>query len=174
MPLDDSTLDRLRGDTDRKESLPARLAFGDSDLKTPQHDEILLWLQERLPQLVDELTDGRRTLRKSIWEFALNDGRFVAGFIDLVAVVGSPSDTWRGGAFAFEIKSSIKSLGELVRQLRFYEAKFTVHRIADQQVQNTRFAVVSPDGRWRNALASQGFIFIAYPSGEITMPEREK
>lgn len=272
MPLDDSTLKRLRGDGDRKQSLPASLAFGDRDLKTPQHDEILLWLDAKLPELVIELTGGPRTwdlddlasqeayalemiargcrllqaathqpdsttassgnreaaraacaeierlklptrpradhpnltVAESIWEFALMGQRgFVAGFVDLLArtqdpvvllsypnieteayrgYVRCPSDSkdeyarslyvggfdkqprWHvmnrtGPTFAFEIKSTIPSLGELIRQLRFYEAQLDA---------DTNLVVVSPDERWNTAIASQGFAFIAYPSGEIT------
>jgi hypothetical protein len=175
MPLDDTTLKRLRGDGERKESLVTRLAFGDQDLKAPKHDEILLRLDALLK--VDGLVSdiGERfagfdgsTVREKVWEFALGDSRFTAGFIDLIAAIGGP----RGGcsALAFEIKTTIPSIGELVRQLRFYETK-PIRQIGANYITGAvRFVVVSPDERWADALAGQGFGFLSYPNRKATVP----
>jgi hypothetical protein len=52
----------------------------------------------------------------------------------------------------FEIKSSIPSIGELIRQIRMY-----------QTYQKGRYVVVSPDARWERMLDSQRIGFIACP-----------
>lgn len=54
-----------------------------------------------------------------------------------------------------EVKSTIGSVGELIRQLRQYESPGVL------------VAVVSPDDRFRDVIESQGFIFIKAPKPEV-------
>lgn len=56
---------------------------------------------------------------------------------------------------ACEVKSTIRSVGELIRQLRQYESP------------DVLVAVVSPDDRFRDVIESQGFIFIKAPKPDV-------
>jgi hypothetical protein len=55
---------------------------------------------------------------------------------------------------ACEVKPVIRSVGELIRQLRQYESS------------DWKVAVVSPDDRFRDIIEKQGFIFIKAPQPE--------
>jgi hypothetical protein len=72
---------------------------------------------------------------------------------------------------ACEIKPIIRSVGELIRQLRQYEG----HRVQFEVTRDRRLwwsdiraqvAVVSPDDRFRAIIEKQGFIFIKAPQPE--------
>ena len=56
------------------------------------------------------------------------------------------------GAVFFEVKSAIKSLGELIRQIRMYE----------EYIGRNRFYVVCPDDKFKETLLSQGIGFVKY------------
>ncbi|HSY20169.1 MAG TPA: hypothetical protein VK815_17625 [Candidatus Acidoferrales bacterium] len=64
---------------------------------------------------------------------------------------------------AFDAKSAIPSLGELIRQLNTYRTYCT-----------WPFFVVSPDSRFASEIAEEGFGFIKYPDGVITRPKMKK
>ncbi len=60
---------------------------------------------------------------------------------------------------AFDAKSTIPSLGELIRQLQTYRAFCKMG-----------FYVVSSDARFAADIADEGFGFVKYPEGSITHP----
>src|SRR5439155_20117763 len=64
-------------------------------------------------------------------------------------------------SFAFEVKTTIRSLGELIRQLKAYRAYSKVPLYA-----------VSPDSGFEKELSDEGFGFIKYPDAMITFPKR--
>lgn len=53
--------------------------------------------------------------------------------------------------YCFEIKSSIPSLGEVIRQIRMY-----------QEYQNGKYIIVCPDDRFSDSLRAQGVGFLKY------------
>jgi hypothetical protein len=53
----------------------------------------------------------------------------------------------------FEVKTEIRSCGELMRQINLYRTHET----------QGRFFVVSPDDRFKPTLASEGVGFVEYP-----------
>lgn len=61
--------------------------------------------------------------------------------------------------YAFEVKSTIPSLGELIRQVRYYESKFPA-----------TYYVVAPDTTHVQMLNSQNIGFLHYPSGDLSRP----
>jgi len=68
---------------------------------------------------------------------------------------------WRDiGTFAFDAKSEIRSLGELIRQFKTYRV-----------YSKLPFYVVSPDAHFSNEVSEEGFGFIKYPDGKITLPK---
>jgi hypothetical protein len=64
-------------------------------------------------------------------------------------------------SFAFDAKTTIRSLGELIRQFKAYR---TYSRLP--------FYAVSPDSRFANDISDEGFGFIKYPDANITFPKR--
>jgi len=63
-------------------------------------------------------------------------------------------------SFAFEAKTTIRSLGELIRQLKAYRAYLKVPLYA-----------VSADSRFAKEISDEGFGFIRYPDAMITFPK---
>jgi len=57
----------------------------------------------------------------------------------------------------FEVKSTLPSLGELIRQIRMY-----------QEFLNGSFYVVAPDDKYAQQLQKQGIGFVKYPEGQIS------
>ena len=62
--------------------------------------------------------------------------------------------------FAFDAKTTIPSLGQLIRQFKAYRAYSKLPLYA-----------VSPDARFANEICDEGFGFIKYPDGIITLPK---
>ena len=108
------------------------------------------------------------------------------GYIDVLATVTYPHYGWtwaqqygapRNGEMdlpqmlsgktvrmaAFEAKLSIPSLGALLRQLRFYQSKFSTYS-DDHTYRNVLpYVVVSPDTHYRPQIEEQGFQFWESP-----------
>ena len=63
-------------------------------------------------------------------------------------------DGYRQYHYGFEVKPSIRSIGEVVRQIRMYQ-EFT---------KGTKWLVVSPDDRFANTLEEQGIGFLKAPA----------
>lgn len=116
------------------------------------------------------------------WEMPILSGAYVVGFVDMKVVVrdmeleitnvtererydgggwklkkGGESPEWkiRDGideAYLFEVKPKITSLGELIRQIRMYQA-----------YQGGKYVVVSPDDRMAEQIRAQGILFVKAP-----------
>lgn len=222
-------------------TLQSKFGFQDEDLKTQKHDEIILWLDENMKEIVYKILDIKEeewdsilvnnliqeatnhmnervsAVKESIkkfskfltetegsnfdyytdlierhkaelsqleswqlqspsskiptikttWEHPVKNGNFLIGFVDMFVSISIPyhlelrnemsflpywdiKDTKK--IIIFEVKSVIPSLGEVIRQIRMYEAF----------VSQAKFIVVSPDNRFESALKSQGIGFIKY------------
>lgn len=143
-----------------------------------------------------------------IWEMAVPGKTSPIGFIDLYArtysvaltfeqridqdYCGTPDcnhpECWKIRKhvseikhLAFEVKSTISSLGELIRQIRRYEAALPWCKCPYQYGQQIhhdtygdhfvpRFYVVSPDTRRIEAITNQGIGFIEYPTFIVSDP----
>lgn len=153
-------------------SLAARLGFQDPDRKNPQHDEIMLWLDQFVREWQEEFIGSVPEPEDSYhdepgmwvtWELPVGDPRWIAGFIDLYLQVGRKAQYWtKTYKLAFEVKTVLPSLGDLIRQIRFYQEKWG----GSPPV----FYVVSSDTKHIATLRNQGIGFVEYPSGEITHP----
>lgn len=159
-------------------TLAAQLGFQDPDLRTSEHDALMVWLDGMLhnPRFLRDLTQTPQDdatpapeLVECTWEYAVGDSRWTAGFIDIYAQVDAPhapppEDGTRYWStvysYAFEVKTTIPSLGELIRQVRFYEAK----KPSPLPV----FYVVSPEHHWATSLRGQGIGFVAVGSAMPT------
>lgn len=220
-------------------TLQSKFGFRDEDLKTPKHDEIILWLDENMKNIVYKILDikegewdsalvesltqkatshvnerilwvkesirksSESTIRntyyltsliernkeelskleawqhlapsskiptiKTTWEYPIKNGNFLIGFVDMLVNVSIPCNLqlrienaflpyWdiskSQKIIIFEAKSTVPSLGEVVRQIRMYEAF----------IPQAKFIIVSPDNRFEAALKSQGIGFVKYES----------
>lgn len=106
---------------------------------------------------------------KQIWECPILDRSYTIGFCDMKVIVtreienGTIDIDYSGVKVSdrketadkwMEIKPSIPSVGELIRQLRMYQT----------YTSGDKWFVVSPDTRFRSQIESQGFGFIEAPS----------
>jgi hypothetical protein len=153
--------------------------FHDPDLSTPEHDAIMMWLDKNAAQLFG--LDRCETT----WEATAKFGGGIR-FIDLLAYGVSSDGVLE--AYACEVKPVIKSIGELIRQLRQYEG----HRFPTRSKgpRDERFlaadghcyqgygdpvtasvVVVSPDDRFKSIIENQGFRFIKAPQGLTVTPQ---
>ena len=147
------------GLTSRMES-PQKQIFLD-ELKNIEHEIEELESWKNLGQLPDKsITTKRKT-----WERPIKShNEFVIGFIDMEVVCDVPEYLDYSGDFPvwkirhieyslmFEVKTSIKSIGEVVRQIQLY--KNYRNRYKD------KFIIVSPDDRYVDLLKSQNIGFV--------------
>lgn len=205
-------------------TLQSKMGFEDHDLKTPDHDAIMVWLDEHIEEVVAQLvgadkedwtsqevegafaeanakitrtrasrylSDEQREMLaqscldipvfkpllvgKTRWESPITTrtpySTYTVGFLDMqVDACSQPAIHLRGWdypsenlksspkfelyyenkwTFLFEVKSAIPSLGELVRQIKYY-----------QTYREGTYVVVSPDQRWQSQLEKQGIRFV--------------
>lgn len=108
------------------------------------------------------------SIRECVWEPLIkNDRKFEVGFMDLQIEASSPYLSYtidREGGFAFicrymphhfwiEVKTEIKSLGALFRQLSLYREN--IHLSSCDKI-----VVVCPDDQHRKRIENQGYGFI--------------
>jgi len=187
-------------------TLQERLGFRDNDLATPEHDQLMMWLDENMQIILDTYCHQDGTSAKEIseqiqwaerkeytvegdipilsfkpvviknkqWELPVMSNKYLIGFIDMAVIfeingmglsapVGQKTarwGTWRiNRAVAFEVKSYIPSIGEVIRQVRTYqqyEPSLSYHEI-------DKFFVVCPDHSFAKILEAQGIGFIPAP-----------
>jgi hypothetical protein len=136
-----------------------------------RREAYLLTLASNFPQLGPAPSRPPCKIESRTWEHPIMDRNFVVGFVDFCVVMrefflslGGVEN--EGAAFApawkimnsrvsllFEVKTEIRSCGELMRQINLYRTHET----------QGRFFVVSPDDRFKPTLASEGVGFVEYP-----------
>lgn len=150
-----------------------KLGFADTDKKKPTHDIIQTWVYENIKTIIAETAMSKRTepyeLTKPRWEhqvmyYGSSTYKMVVGFVDIyVGIKGifhfrrsNSDDTYseeRVRPVYIEVKTEIPSLGELIRQMRAYQAYHD--SFAD-------YIIVSPDDSHKKILEEQGFYFYKY------------
>lgn len=148
----------------------------DRDLTNEKHDAIVQWIDRNVGSLLwtvrgDQIEAERERhgysqthlrLKTKTWEYAITKGiegtqKSVIGFVDLrveFECAYGVHEFWeRQNPISFEAKTYIKSCGELIRQIRFYQT----------YLRSDQFVVVSPDLRFAEQLRAQRIGFIAYP-----------
>mgnify|MGYP006921367757 CR=1 FL=1 len=100
-------------------------------------------------------------INKKIWECPVTDRNYTIGFIDMKVSYWIPGELYfypeekrfQAGvkeiSSYFEVKPSIPSLGEVIRQIRMY-----------QTYTSGRWFVVSPDAKFKAQLLAQGIGFV--------------
>lgn len=162
--------------------------FDRSQIGTPGHDALCAWLHEEIVALrpdqwpeffrysEDDHLHAKRTagfervipaveVLSPEWEFPIDGG---AGFADIVVPIkfygvrdGWPMATAYEWLFVFEVKTTITSVGDVLRQVNFYKTRLCGY---------TRFArkfffVVCPSPKYQTVIESQGFHFVKAPEG---------
>jgi hypothetical protein len=181
----------------RATTLQEKFGFVDEDLRTPQHDAMLVWIDQHAEELIQEFfsiptswseetidqvrKEAKRDLgeppprklviESKIWEYPIvTKTGFAVGFADMAVMVRVPRNltfcTFASGPqqgavewhvemsderVFFEAKTSIRSVGELIRQIRLYQEYLKGHYI-----------VVSPDERFAEVLRGQRIHFLKY------------
>lgn len=222
-----------------------KFGFADDDLKTSEHDKIMMWADEKMPAILNwffkpsewdkedirwakehieeskqkKISDTEYTIQRlksrisadsfvdsreedsaqlamcqkelgkwnahvipetfpdipdiihneTIWEYVISTqngnrgNQYTVGFIDLVAKFSVPvlwgngksleyEVGYRDSAAFFEVKSTVDSLGQLIRQVRLYQ----------QYVGKDNWFVIAPDDSFKEPLKKQGIEFIKY------------
>lgn len=153
----------------RKEKVNERNAgFVDKDLQTDEHDAIMLWLNENINSVFQE--KGDYTVDEVTWEMPVTSGdrnyRTIVGYIDLYVRAYKKDEEGydKSYCFAFEVKSSISNVGEVIRQIRQYQ----VH----SQIVN-QFIIVCPDDKFAEVIRSQGIGFLKAPQPQRNAGENK-
>lgn len=147
-----------------------KLGFSEPDKKKPTHDTIQTWVYQNIETVIKETVmlenEHQYKIVNNKWEhevvYSKGNYKMVVGFIDILAEIK--------GVFHFdpdmriqnydkkpvfiEVKTEIPSLGELIRQMRAYQAY--------QDNYLTSYLIVSPDDRHEKILKEQGFYFYKY------------
>lgn len=93
-------------------------------------------------------------------EYPLADGKYTLGFLDAVIRITNKSLSFIGGrtAIAVEIKTRVDSVGELIRELRYYQQYWRDPGTGKAGA----LVVLCPDGEFREIVIKQGFGFVTY------------
>ncbi|APY10171.1 hypothetical protein BWZ22_02495 [Seonamhaeicola sp. S2-3] len=145
-----------------------KLGFSEKDKKDSKHDIIQTWAYENIEKVISETTMSKNPHPFKIitnkWEHQMmyvnGNYKMIVGYIDiLVRIQGkfyfNDSDKYEDYTknVFIEVKTQIPSLGELIRQMRAYQAY-------DDRF--TDYIVISPDDRHKKILNEQGFWFYKY------------
>lgn len=145
-----------------------KLGFSEKDKKKPEHDIIQTWTYENIDKVLSDTVMAKNPhpfkVVNNRWEHQVmhinGNYRMIVGYIDIFVDIQGKffySDTGQyeksNNHVFIEIKTQIPSLGELIRQMRAYQA---------YQSKYTNFLIVSPDDRHKKILKEQGFWFYKY------------
>lgn len=148
----------------KTKTLQQKLGFFDNDLKKPKHDEIMFWLDENILKIdlkcFEEYKNKGLTkeLEEKKWERPIiSESRYgyrsMIGFIDLYALISvKNNDEYISTRhICFEVKTEIKSVGELMRQLNVY-----------REYMKAYYVIVCPDDSYKDFFLKQYIDFVKY------------
>lgn len=146
--------------------------LSDEDLRQPQHDEILLWLDTNMtgilnrliyPDLTDEqiesYLENPAEIKKNWQQPIKGPSGEIIGFVDIIVSYersDESSDTI-SKVFFFDVRTAIPSLGELIREINTYKLY-----LGFEQSWMYTYLVVCADDRYADILAEQGIHFLPY------------
>lgn len=154
----------MRASDDKKQT---DVLKNDADIKTQKHDEIVVWLYEKLKDqsfLKQLLKNDEREIKdtKIVLEHPVLDSNYknkVVGVIDLVLgckIISSEESHPNYVRLNFEIKSKF-NLGETVRQIKYYK-QFLYGEEGEFWI------VCCPPHPHMKILEEQGIKYIEYPN----------
>jgi len=135
----------------------------DEDLRTPKHDEIMLWLDKHAATVIKAVTGIETGIWELTWEYPITEAKYyqgiksqyMIGFADMYVVTKDRLNNNGCRIVFFEVKSVIPSPGELIRQVNRYRTYIEANPHTAEHI----FVVVSPDARYADVLKSQGIEF---------------
>lgn len=145
-----------------------KLGFSDSDKKKSKHDIIQKWVCDNVEQIISETVMAKNphpyTIEEVKWEHQViyenGNYKMLVGYVDVMVHIkgkfyfNDSNEYENSEHFVFvEVKTEIPVLGELIRQMRAYQA---------YNKKRTSYLVVSPDDRHIETLNQQGFWFYKY------------
>lgn len=154
----------------KAKTIQERFGFIDNDLKKPEHDEMIQWLETNIEDVLmlvlnlqsrpkDVVTKWEPVVKQKVHEGQL------MGFVDLMATFRwSPelpeklSDHFSRCHVLFEAKTELESLGALFRQIRMYQEGY----IGSNSARSMPFVIVCPDDSQAEVIRNQGFHFLKY------------
>jgi len=177
--------------------------FVDDDLKTDDHDRIMIWLDGAVDNIISK-KGGSAKITEKIWELPITTGspgysqKRIVGYVDMFVryvqetrmeseeeveqrmrrcenidslkfddeknrlLSTSPNPIKSQFVVLFEVKSRIKNIGEVIRQIRQYQ-----QYLGGYDIHNQKYLIVSPDDRFKDILKSQGIGFMKVPDGVV-------
>jgi len=147
----------------RAQTMSQKLGFVDPDKKTPLHDEIQQWVHKNFPEVLKGIGakyDGYTY--EVTWEYPLTTRGYhdakasIIGYIDLRATRRGQDGKW-DNTFYIEVKTTIPSVGELLRQLTFYSLNTGL-----KDCYKKYMIVVCPDDKHKELIENQGYSFYKY------------
>src|SRR5690242_8466303 len=133
-----------------------RAGFVDRELTTPGHDALMLWIDEYVPEIMTDVFQFSEApmIRSKKWEPAILDKRgFVLGHADMAVSMFHQDFTWK---VFIEAKPNIGSLGELMRQLRYYQSGGDFSQYYNVYNGRVEWLIISPDDRFSEMIRQQG------------------
>lgn len=124
-----------------------------------------VWREKPLSEFsIAEIPEYPQPIIEKIWEFPIVSKSYTIGFCDMRVMIQAPRPKLRyhikdkyfethdhATVMYFEVKPSVPSLGEVIRQIRMYQT---------YTGENRKWFVVSPDNRFRSQLIAQGISFV--------------
>ncbi len=127
--------------------------LNEKDLKTPEHDKMVLWTFNNIDKILKDLKIGSYSnndeIFKKIIEYPIVKNNFNIGFIDLY-VYSKENSRYK---YAFEIKPNVKSIGEVLRQFQFYKSNLQ---------EGVKLILITSTKGLKEIFESQGFYVIEY------------
>ena len=156
-----------------------KLKWGDESLKTPEHDALMLWLNENCVTVAQSLFPKLVANRfGSIeWEKPLcSMNGSILCFIDLYmeGVEQVRLDYFPIHSLLFEVKPKIESIGEVLRQLKSYEHYSSIGDSSSFHYKKSHIILVSPDNKAKDIVLQNGFMFLNPDEFDIDEPTRRK
>jgi hypothetical protein len=173
-------------------TLQQRFGFQDDDLKNPNHDEIMMWLDSYVDTIVklilkyegswskekiDELQtknyiSGELPIKpameiKKIWEYPVQaKNGFMIGFIDMLVEAYPPCLTTNGNKWEVDwhTKRFVFEVKSILPTLGELIRQIRMY----EEFVGKAFYVVAPDDKYAKMLNQQGIGFIKYPEGTIS------
>lgn len=147
-------------------------SFEDEDLRQPQHDEMLLWLDANMtgilnqliyPDLTDEqiesYLENPAEIKKNWQQPIKGPTGEIAGFVDIIVSYERTDESGDtiSKVFFFDVRTTIPSVGQLIREINTYKLY-----LGFEQSWLYTYLVVCPDDRYAKILAEQGIQFLSY------------
>lgn len=147
------------------------LNYGDKELKTPEHDLIMLWLNKECKnvaiEVFPEVKDAK--FKSPEWERPYTGKtNSILCFIDLAldleySEIDRERQFNRTWSVLFEVKPKIFSIGETIRQIQAYKHHVRGSNTSMYDYSEKKFVIVSPDDRFKEIFKEQKIYFYKSP-----------